>query len=952
MDVLKQYDTIHSLYISMDRDKKAICPRCNKKNLSITFRDDSSYIYGCFTNACDFKGISSKNTATYSKNEYPKSKTEAIDEYRKLSKKEHRLTDEIIKEFNIGFEVFCKNNYSSLCIRGDDDFISGRYESENFKPVKRLSKTFKDGAYKFSWYSVANDFDNKSICKWVNVERAFKGLKERDTLYIFGGEWDVMTFWAKTGIHAISFTNGEGGKQNYYLPQIAKLIEIAKKIVIIYDNDNTGREGSEILRIKIQSIVPKHTKVLNVDIRKLIDTPTDDNGEDIDDYFIKHGGTLEAIDTLVETLELSRDEDNYIFANYIEICNNMIKKYSNHNLRKNIFNPYKMVGNEKVLIDFTSVDIPIEFYHFYFKIFTLPESLRQELLKQVISSSDVSEVPVNSKGEPNYKVKFAKQKIFFDIIESTVHDLNKKYVIHLLHEAIKEHHIVRRGYTGILTSDYSIYFFNGVHYEVLNKQFKSKIVRDIVMSNFTEPSPSKMIGYYNLYEREFTSIIDSYTKIVIFEDEKYKRSFKTFKNGTLIINNPKFNKEKGLFWIGDFQEGKFFPEYYDLSYIDLNYKHEKHGHSLNSKGVTLFGSTMNSWFRHGKILENGTNEIEREFVKSLYYLAMLPKDQQNFLFFYGNQVQGQNAKGEASKLFEFMAGVDKTSRLSLDALDSEFMLAELIDKNLNICDEVDKSRHIEKNGLFKSLTANESMTFNKKHKTPIKASLDNLWLILSNEVLPTNDSSKGMYRRIKPITFAPVTAEQRILNFFKTQLLPLMDEILPFIIFAGMKWWNEDGGFAYTDDNESVINDLKSNNSINNYWDDVLVELLVEGETLNSLPKEEKLRRLVSNEYELNEKDIFKDYNKLGFFMNHHARHQDYQYRSPKGNSANVKTFKNDTINFLTREFGNLLDIKTTDRVLRLRRIFYKNRDTGQNAKPNEPVSIKCLDTNVKCSII
>lgn len=106
-------------------------------------------------------------------------------------------------------------------------------------------------------------------------------LKESDgDVYVFEGEKDMLCA-RSLGLNAVCLTGGAGAKPNEYVINVFK----DRNVIICYDNDKAGREGTETLGNAIYNIA-KSIKVL--DISQVVK----EEKEDFYDYIHKYGGNL------------------------------------------------------------------------------------------------------------------------------------------------------------------------------------------------------------------------------------------------------------------------------------------------------------------------------------------------------------------------------------------------------------------------------------------------------------------------------------------------------------------------------------------------------------------------------------------------------------------------------------------------------------------------------------
>ncbi|MGQ4876841.1 MAG: hypothetical protein ACP6IY_22475, partial [Promethearchaeia archaeon] len=112
--------------------------------------------------------------------------------YRKKSGKKHRLSNNVLKNFQLKIKPikFVKDKKAvyidKLCFCIED------------KPIKYLliSKTRQ------GWNTVTG-VRGQHILNLGNLD------KMSDTVYILAGEWDLFSFWENTSIHGITLSGGE-----------------------------------------------------------------------------------------------------------------------------------------------------------------------------------------------------------------------------------------------------------------------------------------------------------------------------------------------------------------------------------------------------------------------------------------------------------------------------------------------------------------------------------------------------------------------------------------------------------------------------------------------------------------------------------------------------------------------------------------------------------------------
>lgn len=106
-------------------------------------------------------------------------------------------------------------------------------------------------------------------------------LKESDgEIYVFEGEKDMLCA-RSLGLNAVCLTGGAGAKPNEYVINVFK----DRDVIICYDNDKAGREGSDVLG---NSIINIAKSVKTLDISQFVS----EEKEDFYDYINKYQGNL------------------------------------------------------------------------------------------------------------------------------------------------------------------------------------------------------------------------------------------------------------------------------------------------------------------------------------------------------------------------------------------------------------------------------------------------------------------------------------------------------------------------------------------------------------------------------------------------------------------------------------------------------------------------------------
>jgi len=307
----------------------------------------------------------------------------AVLRYRRESGKNYRLSEDVIKEFNLQISTRERNDksgwYDVLSIPSDDILGYTKYLN-----------------YSGRWISVkASERDHNK--KWTNLERIeAEGKQNQDfTFYFLAGEWDLFSFWKHTGLHGISPIDGESSPANFDREQYSFVAN--RHVVLFWDNDHTGYTGARAIanRIKMFHKV-KSLKVVDLSRLGL------DGGQDIDDYFAK-GGTKER---LFDEVERTPD-----FSGGVIQSNPELSRVNNPNTMPDY--PDSVVDSETLL---KLWDMAI-----------LPSARKDELLRQLAQSNGIG-----PKDMPEEIIKYKKEidtllfKAFDFIVDEIFNKLHVK----------------------------------------------------------------------------------------------------------------------------------------------------------------------------------------------------------------------------------------------------------------------------------------------------------------------------------------------------------------------------------------------------------------------------------------------------------------------------------------------------------------------------------------------
>jgi len=210
------------------------------------------------------------------------------------------ITDEIIKEYNLGWGYYYKQWWITIPVKD----ITGQYIFFKLRqdPEKGNDKmTYPKGVH-------------AQIYDWDTLKKA------TDKIVICEGEFDRLLLMPKV-LYAVTSTHGAGTFKKEWLENIPKSL----KIYICFDNDKTGRDGA--LKVAKMLDDSEYEKIYIINLPKEVGEKGDiidyfiKLGENVDDLFNKYAKEYpEKIDTskfkelssndLIEILELTIKKDN------------------------------------------------------------------------------------------------------------------------------------------------------------------------------------------------------------------------------------------------------------------------------------------------------------------------------------------------------------------------------------------------------------------------------------------------------------------------------------------------------------------------------------------------------------------------------------------------------------------------------------------------------------------
>ncbi|HOW60175.1 MAG: toprim domain-containing protein [Candidatus Moraniibacteriota bacterium] len=188
------------------------------------------------------------------------------------------LNNELINEYKLGWWVSRNGNRISIPVKNE----SGEYIY--LKLRKDPSDSSKGNKYIF----------------YPNASSSLFGIellrKEKGRVFICEGELDCILLQSK-GLIAVTSTAGAGTFKKEWIKEFEHL----KEAYIVFDNDDEGRAGSEMVAKKLSAIDGLEVKIIR------LPEAVGEKG-DITDYFVKLNGTKKELTRLAEPFEMETEE--------------------------------------------------------------------------------------------------------------------------------------------------------------------------------------------------------------------------------------------------------------------------------------------------------------------------------------------------------------------------------------------------------------------------------------------------------------------------------------------------------------------------------------------------------------------------------------------------------------------------------------------------------------------
>lgn len=267
---------------------------------------------------------------------------------------------------------------------------------------------------------------------------------------------------------------------------------------------------------------------------------------------------------------------------------------------------------------------------------------------------------------------------------------------------------------------------------------------------------------------------------------------RTFTHEDEDTNQNLLNFKNGLVDISTYLAHPHTPLYLSTSQIPVNYDKD---------------ANCTQW----KTFVNDIMDGDQDQVKLLqqiagYCLTNSTKLAKAFVLFGS----GANGKSLFTRIISKIVGQQNVSSVNLSTINKQFGLTGLINKKVNLIDEI-SGNYFESN-LIKGLISGEKMSADIKYRPePLEFHPTTKLIFSVNELPKINDTTPGLYRRFIIIPFNKTYAHNPDL-FLEDKLTAELPGILNWAI-EGLKMLREQGRFNETQKNFEMMNIFKMDNS-------------------------------------------------------------------------------------------------------------------------------------------
>ena len=252
----------------------------------------------------------------------------------------------------------------------------------------------------------------------------------------------------------------------------------------------------------------------------------------------------------------------------------------------------------------------------------------------------------------------------------------------------------------------------------------------------------------------------------------------------------------------------------DISFLPHSKTHIsfKQFNAIYEPGVTsrLLDDTLNEWF------SNNAEQIEL-FDQMLGYLLMNHVDYQKVFFFIGPPATG---KSTALKLITLFCGFENISSITLDEMNKDHGLANLINKTANIYADL-RNAKVHASDRFKSLADGGGFEVNPKYRKSFTYSFTGKMLFGMNQYPDFSADFEGIERRVVIFRFNRVFKENTdLFNPYLLEELTSADCMTALLNHAicGYQSLLKNKGFLVTRESGEALKDFVTANNNIQMW--------------------------------------------------------------------------------------------------------------------------------------
>lgn len=163
-----------------------------------------------------------------------------------------------------------------------------------------------------------------------------------------------------------------------------------------------------------------------------------------------------------------------------------------------------------------------------------------------------------------------------------------------------------------------------------------------------------------------------------------------------------------------------------------------------------------------------------------------PRVMEQMLFLEG---QGSNGKSVYLDVMKWIVGEEHFGALSLDAMQKPENLYDIVNKTVNLCDEIDKNTDL-KPSMLKNIVSGGEVMVRKLYVQPFKHRMRTKFIFSANALPYIADDSHGMRRRIIIVPFnvkfgdeadADAVADKNLRNNLKKEIPQIFNYLCTFI---------------------------------------------------------------------------------------------------------------------------------------------------------------------------